>query len=248
MLVDDEDYELMSRIKWHAIVDNNGCLSVQARISAHNFLTGYALTDHANGNPLDNTRGNLRDATSRQNSWNRRLRSDSRTGYKGVNSRRGGRGYVARILVDGKRKTLGWFHDPINAAKAYDAAAREAFGEFARLNFPDSEDLPDARESRVSRTQRRVRETISGMEDQPSGKQSKYSEASWNRPYRGGTRAGFKGVNWSGRRWQARIMKDGKRHFLGTYDTAEEAARAYDAAACTLFGGHARLNFPGEAA
>jgi hypothetical protein len=137
LLVNDEDYELMSSFSWHAKPDGNGRYYAEVTLRAHNLLVDFPLTDHINGNGLDNTRNNLREATHRQNSWNRGLRSDSRTGYKGVTSRRGGRGYSARIQVGGKRQYLGWFKNPIDAAKAYDAAAREHFGRFARLNFPD---------------------------------------------------------------------------------------------------------------
>lgn len=44
---------------------------------------------------------------------------------------------MARIVVDGKKLYLGQFSDPEDAARAYDAAADQHFGEFARLNFPD---------------------------------------------------------------------------------------------------------------
>jgi hypothetical protein len=43
----------------------------------------------------------------------------------------------ARIRVNGKRISLGLFKDEIEAAKAYDRAARKYHGEFASLNFPD---------------------------------------------------------------------------------------------------------------
>lgn len=76
-----------------------------------------------------------------------------------------------------------------------------------------------------------------------------YPENAWNRSPHPHTRTGFKGVNWAGAktgRWQARIMRDGERVFLGNFDTPEEAARVYDAAARGLFGEFARVNFPGE--
>lgn len=136
LLVDDEDYEFMSLFPWRAKKDGEGRYYAHATIVAHKLLADYKLVDHVDGNGLNNTRVNLRSATDQQNSWNRGLRSDSRTGYKGVSSRRGGKGFVARIQVEGKRKFLGWFHNPVDAAKAYDAAALEHFGEFARLNFP----------------------------------------------------------------------------------------------------------------
>jgi len=41
-----------------------------------------------------------------------------------------------QVTVNGKQRYLGLFLDPIEAAKAYDRAALEAFGEFAVPNFP----------------------------------------------------------------------------------------------------------------
>lgn len=59
-----------------------------------------------------------------------------------------------------------------------------------------------------------------------------------------------KGVGYYSRRglkkWEAKIVVDGKRYFLGTFRTAEEAARAYDNKARELCGQYARVNVPGE--
>lgn len=89
--------------------------------------------DHRNRNPLDNRRLNLRHCTNQQNSQNR-MRSNV-TGYKGVG--RHGRGWRARITTTAKRVSLGCFDTPEAAARAYDKAAVEHFGEFACLNFDD---------------------------------------------------------------------------------------------------------------
>jgi len=61
--------------------------------------------------------------------------------------------------------------------------------------------------------------------------------------------SGFKGVSWQKgkQKWQAGIVVDGRRHFLGYHATAEEAALAYDIAALESFGEFAWLNFPAVA-
>jgi hypothetical protein len=68
----------------------------------------------------------------------------------------------------------------------------------------------------------------------------------WNVRPRLSNRSGFKGVGWceKDKRWQAQIQKDGRVFYLGYFVAAEDAARAYDAAATRLFGEFAWLNFP----
>ncbi len=262
LLVDDEDYEFMSRFKWYGKKDRNGDIVPQVWLTAHRLLVPHALTDHANGNKLDNTRANLREATSRQNSWNRRLRSDSKSGYKGIIWSKSRQQFRARIQVGDKRLCSSYYESAVDAARAYDAMAREHYGEFARLNFPDEPNYAPP-----SRLVRQCARPDCGKEYKTDHADAIYcsrgcadiaalpaippvapaSTAAWSRP----PRSGFKGVNQVGgriSRWQARIMREGKRAFLGNFDTAEEAARAYDAAARELFGEHAWLNFPGQAA
>lgn len=94
------------------------------------------LVDHVNGRTLDNRRANLRAATPPQNSQNRRARRGTRAPYKGVRLTRTLRGFVARIQVDGRLLHLGVYETARAAAQAYDTAAREFFGPFARTNFP----------------------------------------------------------------------------------------------------------------
>lgn len=101
----------------------------------HTFLMGE-LADHRDGDGLNNQRSNLRPASSAENARNARLRSDNKAGFKGVcrEARRGA--WRATIKVDRRQRHLGYFDSPEEAAKAYDVAAREAFGEFATLNYP----------------------------------------------------------------------------------------------------------------
>jgi hypothetical protein len=96
--------------------------------------------DHADGDPLNNTRDNLRIVSHKQNCWNR-MRTDAAAGYKGV-TRRGASGkYRAAINKDGIRFNLGCFVSAEGAARAYNVAATEMFGEYARLNvIPDEQE------------------------------------------------------------------------------------------------------------
>ena len=92
--------------------------------------------DHINGDPTDNRLENLRIATHRQNLRNQNsTRGASK--FKGVSRNRNSRKKPWRsyIVIDGKQKFLGTFLTQKQAARAYDAAAKKFFGEFARLNF-----------------------------------------------------------------------------------------------------------------
>lgn len=74
-----------------------------------------------------------------------------------------------------------------------------------------------------------------------------HGENSRNAKLRRDNAIGLKGVRTINGRWMARIHKDAESIYLGCFDTAVEAARAYDAAALRLHGEFARLNFPGAA-
>lgn len=60
------------------------------------------------------------------------------------------------------------------------------------------------------------------------------------------TSSRFKGVDYYKQygRWRARCKCNGHVHCLGYFEHEEDAARAYDAAARSLFGAYARTNFP----
>ncbi len=92
--------------------------------------------DHANLNGLDNRRENLRLCSQNENLRNRRLNTKSKSGFKGVSWHSGCRKYEANIRINGRQTRIGYFSDPIEAAHAYDDAARIHYGEFASINFP----------------------------------------------------------------------------------------------------------------
>jgi hypothetical protein len=93
------------------------------------------LVDHRDGNPMNCRRDNLRVCSHSQNVFN----SGSRGGtsvYKGVHFDKYHQRWIGRIAAHGVKRRLGMFNSEEEAARAYDAAALELHGEFARLNFP----------------------------------------------------------------------------------------------------------------
>lgn len=94
------------------------------------MMTGYDPDeiDHKDLDGLNNKWDNLREATSSQNKTNKKMRSDSGIGFKGVC--RSPKAWYARIRVRDKRIHLGTFKTPELAHEAYCKAAKELHGEF----------------------------------------------------------------------------------------------------------------------
>lgn len=89
------------------------------------------VAEHKNGNRADDRWENLRLATQSQNMCNKSTMSNNKLGIKGVSQNRYGK-YLAFICFNRKRKSLGSYDTPEEAKSAYDAAAKEWHGEFAR--------------------------------------------------------------------------------------------------------------------
>lgn len=110
------------------------------RIRMHRVILGFGPgapeVDHIDGDGLNNRRSNLREATTAQNNRNQQSRAGSTSAYKGVSWCSSRDCWQVAIKAEGKARFIGRFHDEMAAALAYDAAAIEAHGEFARLNFP----------------------------------------------------------------------------------------------------------------
>jgi hypothetical protein len=88
--------------------------------------------DHINGDKRDNRIANLREATSRQNMANSKLRSDNTSGFKGVRKARLPGKWWAYICANGKDTYLGTYNTPEAAHQAYVKAAKIEFGKFAK--------------------------------------------------------------------------------------------------------------------
>lgn len=148
-LVDPEDYERLSKHKWHA--NKGGATFYAVRwaprkrqkkltvIYMHRQVLNNPdseFIDHINHNGRDNRKANLRPATRAQNNCNRKkYDNNSYSKYKGVSFQQKNRKWSAQIGLNNKMMFLGYFKKEIDAAKAYDAAARKYHGEFASLNF-----------------------------------------------------------------------------------------------------------------
>jgi predicted CoA-substrate-specific enzyme activase len=148
-IVDPQDFYWLSNFDWcakeyrgcfHAVRFNNQGGNEPMIISMHrqimNFPAGL-LVDHKNNNGLDNRGENLRPATCSQNNCNKAKRKNTSSRFVGVSFDKRRQRWVAYINHNGKRIWLGWFDSEIDAALAYDAAARKYHGEFARLNFSE---------------------------------------------------------------------------------------------------------------
>jgi hypothetical protein len=94
------------------------------------------MTDHRDGDGLNNQRHNLRHCTYAENARNRGATIKNKSGYKGVHWDKQRNKWYAKINRSGKTVFLGRFTDLIKAAKCYDKAARIYHREFAKLNFP----------------------------------------------------------------------------------------------------------------
>lgn len=94
----------------------------------------HELTDHINGNGLDNRRENLRVATHSQNQMNKSAKRGTKAGLKGVSHDKKWNKWIAVIIYNRKRIQLGRFDTPEEAHEAYKAKAIELHGEFARFD------------------------------------------------------------------------------------------------------------------
>lgn len=228
-LVDDEDFERVNQFKWYVHRVSQNKIGYASRsdtvngkertLQMHNLVMGSPLgfdngmvIDHISGDTLDNRKSNLRMCTRLGNARNAKRRKDNTSGYKGVYKYRDGMWYAA-ICIDGKQQMFGYYRTPEEAAVVYNNAAKDHFGEFARLN-----DVKHIKPVRIA----------------PSGRFTKPRSAS-----------GYFGVSFDKARnkWHSSIFINGKTVHIGRFDSAKEAAIAFDAVSIKNFGDVGNVNF-----
>ncbi len=154
-LVDDEDYDRLTERSWCAQPSLNTfyairCIKVNKKnitIRMHREVLNLGINDkisvdHRDRNGLHNFKSNLRKCTHSQNMQNQRIRKGNKTSkYRGVWLSKCNRKnkiykyWYAGIRFEYKMIHLGSFKYQIDAARAYDEAAKKYFGEFANTNF-----------------------------------------------------------------------------------------------------------------
>lgn len=144
-LVDDDDFERLSQYKWMAHEKKTNTYarrnkSVNGKVKTiimHRFIMGAPddmQIDHIDGNGLNNQKSNLRICTIDENLRNKGKIEGTLYKYKGLSWCKTKNRYKASINFNGKKISLGRFKTQEEAALAYNKAAIELHGEFARLN------------------------------------------------------------------------------------------------------------------
>ena len=148
--VDAADYERLNRYHWKMMNGYPSRTEKRRRVSMHREIIDVPadkVVDHADGNRCNACRSNLRACGHNENGFNRRKRRTGQSRFKGVTfCRRTGK-WQARCRPRSGQQSLGYFADEVEAARAYDHAAVQRFGEFAHVNFP--REWPPERRSRV---------------------------------------------------------------------------------------------------
>ena len=143
--VSDEDYDELSKYRWIAVWAAHAHTYYAVHCSGQNTIIMHRIilnakpkqwVDHIDHNGLHNERTNIRFCTATENSRNCQKHRDGSSRFKGITRCKKTGKWVVRLWKDGIHYYFGYFVNEEDAARAYDTAAREHFGEFALTNFP----------------------------------------------------------------------------------------------------------------
>lgn len=107
---------------------------IAAALHLDRWLEPSEEVDHKNGVRNDNRWENLRICSRAENGKNQSLFVTNTSGFKGVYFNKVRGMWLAQILVDKRRRSIGYYASAEEGARAYDKEAQAHFGEFARTN------------------------------------------------------------------------------------------------------------------
>lgn len=211
-IVDEQDFDKIKDYKWSSIFCGKAKspYAVSSHfgkiVYMHRIVMGAKsdqFVDHIDGNGLNNSRENLRFATTSQNNMNQRKRSDNTSGHKGISWCPDREKYQVYINIDRKRKSLGRYKTLEEAIYVRDQAVKAHYGEYSRENSSLPENAEITPQRAIPRTLRRTGSNNS---------------------------SGKTGVTKHKDRWLATITIDGKPKRIGLFAELENAIAAREKA------------------
>lgn len=140
-VIDASDVQLVAGFNWYAKPHGRSVYAARTdavsgqTVRMHRLISqppSGAVTDHIDGDGLNNRRGNLRHASHVENCRNQRLAKNNTSGFKGVSWHKARRKWITQIAADGGRASV-YFDTQEEAHAAYVKASRELHKEFGRI-------------------------------------------------------------------------------------------------------------------
>lgn len=145
VLYDDEDHGKILKHTWGISKYGNnfyaktmiGEKNKQKILYLHRFILNAKygdIIDHKDNNTLNNKKSNIRFCSHQNNMMNRKPEKNSSSKFKGIYYNKNSNLWHSQIYKNFKKIHLGYFENEIDAALAYNGAAKYLFGKYAYLN------------------------------------------------------------------------------------------------------------------